>query len=87
MKKLFFAAIALVAFSGVSMANTIEIEELKEEQVVSTNCIWYALAAAIAEGNNGASPEEFGGNISFYFGLCACADATGSVPLMPVFVR
>ena len=28
MKKLFFTAIALVAFSGVSMANTIEVKEL-----------------------------------------------------------
>lgn len=33
MKKLFFSAVALVAFSGVSMANTIEVEQdFKEEK-------------------------------------------------------
>ncbi|HRG18977.1 MAG TPA: hypothetical protein PLP39_07785 [Flavobacterium lutivivi] len=34
MKKLFFSAIALVAFSGVSMANTIEVEDVD----VSVDC-------------------------------------------------
>lgn len=34
MKKLFFSAIALVAFSSVSMANTIEIEDLD----ISVDC-------------------------------------------------
>mgnify|MGYP003585516506 CR=1 FL=1 len=34
MKKLFFSAVALIAFSSVSMANTIEIEDLD----VSVDC-------------------------------------------------
>jgi hypothetical protein len=40
MKKLFFNAVFLVAFSGVSMANTIAIEEEKEvlETVVTPSC-------------------------------------------------
>ncbi len=47
MKKLFFSAVALIAFSSVSMANTIEIEEvnLKEERVVVNHC---ATVAAIS---------------------------------------
>lgn len=35
MKKLFFTAIALVAFSGISMANTVEFEE----QIIRVRCI------------------------------------------------
>lgn len=33
MKKLFFSAVALVAFSSVSMANTIAVEEVKDKLV------------------------------------------------------
>ncbi len=38
MKKLFFSAIALVAFSGVSMANTVEVEDSIETIVSDTPC-------------------------------------------------
>jgi hypothetical protein len=34
MKKLFFSAVALVAFSSVSMANNIEIKEIKLKKVL-----------------------------------------------------
>ncbi|MBF6641307.1 hypothetical protein IVB69_07430 [Flavobacterium sp. J49] len=38
MKKLFFSAVALVAFSSVSMANTVEKETESLKIVVSTVC-------------------------------------------------
>lgn len=59
MKKLFFTAIALVAFSGVSMANTITDEEIitendKDVQIVRNKCI--EIANALME----LHPEAWG---------------------------
>jgi hypothetical protein len=56
MKKLFFSAVALVAFSSVSMGNTIAVEESsynnkeKEEKVLLFNskCMQYAADKAEA---------------------------------------
>ena len=39
MKKLFFSAVALIAFSSVSMANTIEIEDLVEVEPKAKSCM------------------------------------------------
>ena len=54
MKKLFFTAIAFVAFSSLSMANTIEQDKVEEEAVVlRDNCTIVAQLAynlAISEG-------------------------------------
>ncbi len=38
MKKIFLTAIALVAFNGVSMANTIATEEETQKEVTETPC-------------------------------------------------
>ena len=55
MKKLFFTAIALVAFSGVSMANSVAVEEtvIVENVLLKDNCTTVAQLAynlAISEG-------------------------------------
>ncbi len=50
MKKMFFTAIALVAFSGVSMANTIADEKVMSELIIQnqSDCESYA-AAEVAD--------------------------------------
>lgn len=58
MKKLFFSAVALVAFSSVSMANTIAVEE--DKKMVETDCcVVYDLAynLAISEGASGSTAD------------------------------
>ena len=82
MKKLFFSAIALVAFSSVSMANTIEIEDIKEVAIVANNEITCAKKAIafldiLDHGNNLSSIDAF-----FYYRgyVDACMGATANPP-------
>jgi len=63
MKKLFFSAVALVAFSSVSMANTIEIENFS----MKNDC---AISAAII---TQAQEEEYH-NTKLEEGIDACWD-------------
>ena len=50
MKKLLFSAIALVAFSSVSMGNTVEVNQLNKQyfQPVEVNCDTVATEALLA---------------------------------------
>lgn len=50
MKKLFFTAILLVAFSGVSMAKTIENKELESDKRNCNAVFQNALGGALASG-------------------------------------
>ena len=72
MKKLMFTAIALVAFSGVSMANTIADEEVKKDNEVKKevviqmkadpcqNVCHLAYDLAISEGASHATADAYG---------------------------
>jgi hypothetical protein len=79
MKKLFFSAVALVAFSSFSMANTIEKgkekEKEKEKVTVNVDCVAVAIAALdAADPNNTWSSTRAN---SFYQGqLNACYKST-----------
>jgi hypothetical protein len=88
MKKLFFTAIALVAFSGVSMANTIEIENTDSLEKTLQNCFNYALAATVLEsGGTPMSQSEFNANYSFYYNACQYAKSVGAEILLPVVIK
>jgi hypothetical protein len=52
MKKLFFTAIALVAFSGISMASTVEVKVEKDMPVLNVDCVKVAIAALDAADPN-----------------------------------
>jgi len=61
MKKLFFSAVALVAFSSVSMANTIAIEEENQSNFlteVNWACVGVGFAASDAVIENGGTPQQ-----------------------------
>lgn len=65
MKKLFFSAVALVAFSSVSMANTIEIEVKKttcsdnsKKDIVDPDCHWYSFQVYNSARENGYSVSD-----------------------------
>jgi hypothetical protein len=61
MKKLFFTAIALVAFSGVSMGNTIADEEVvkeNEKEVVVLKKDYWGCAALAQQVYDGASSYD-----------------------------
>lgn len=65
MKKLFFSAVALVAFSSVSMANTIAVDEVKlvekEEKIQikpNSACHSISFSVYIASRNSGWSVEQ-----------------------------
>jgi hypothetical protein len=80
MKKLFFTAIALVAFSGVSMASTIDIEELKIQEekieVLETNCVAEKFKAYVtAKCIVGVSTEEADDFANAIFWACMIATA------------
>lgn len=74
MKKLFFSAVALVAFSSVSMGNTI-VDKEEEKVTVNVDCIAVAIAALdAADPNNTWSSTRAN---SFYQGqLNACYKST-----------
>jgi hypothetical protein len=59
MKKLFFTAIALVAFSVVSMAKTGDSKTVIELPLIEIDCIKVAIAALdAADPNNEMSPVQ-----------------------------
>lgn len=86
MKKMFFTAIALVAFSGASMANTIEekktIEPTKKEEVATKNVetktilldvcnrLWYSQVSFYQQ--NGATEEDAMELADNGFNQCLC---------------
>jgi hypothetical protein len=57
MKKMFFTAIAVVAFSGASIANTVEVKK----EVVMFNCVGAALDyyEAVMDQNGGGDDWGF----------------------------
>ena len=65
MKKLFFTAIALVAFSGISMASTTEVDVNGVNPCKST--FTWALSAALANGQDADSAWAFA---SFNYDMC-----------------
>jgi len=71
MKKLMFTAIAFVAFSSVSMANTIEVKEVSflENQAILGDCEDAQTAAFNECRSNGCSYWD-----SYYFGARAWGD-------------
>ena len=76
MKKFMFTVIAMIAFVGSSMANTIEIEELKSSTPI--DCMAVAAAALdVADANNTMTPIQAG---LFYQGQYdACIKSTKSL--------
>jgi hypothetical protein len=89
MKKLFFSAVALVAFSSVSMANTIAVEEDNVEVIASVNCRSYASSAVSIETAALGRPMtriEFASAYSEYFNFCTWSVSRGLTPLLPVVV-
>ena len=87
MKKVFFSAIALLAFSFAGMAN--EIEEKKVEvETLGVDCNRYARASIVAETYYYGSPlsqSEFNEAYSFYYNTCTEANRVGATLLMPAF--
>ena len=83
MKKMFFTAIALLAFSATSMANTIEIKEIvipaaegkelnseskKEIKVIKTDCNLVRFKAYNSARSDGWSHQDASGmSYSIYF--------------------
>lgn len=75
MKKLFFTAIVLVAFSGVSMASVVEVKVEKDVPVLNVDCVKVAIAALdAADPNNGMTQEQV--NEFFQGQLNACYKST-----------
>lgn len=79
MKKLFFTAIALIAFSGVSMANTISEEEVKtneqaktNEQVIRTNSLCEYVAQLQATNTYNQTGDANAANMSYILALTSC---------------
>ncbi|MCZ8089407.1 hypothetical protein [Flavobacterium sp.] len=74
MKKLFFSAVALVAFSSVSMANTIEIEETEVKNIIVVDpCFKTAIRMMdLIEANNGEITDiVFYNNVyQYYVWMC-----------------
>ena len=58
MKKLFFTAIALVAFSGISMASVVEVKVEKDVPVLKVDCVKVAIAAMDAADPNNVFTHE-----------------------------
>ena len=65
MKKLFFSAVALVAFSSVSMANTIDVEQEKttdndnsKKEIVDPDCNWYSFQVYNTARENGYTVSD-----------------------------
>jgi hypothetical protein len=65
MKKLFFTAIALVAFSGISMASTTEVDVYVENPCKST--FTSAFNQALASGQDADSAWAYA---SFNYNMC-----------------
>lgn len=73
MKNLFLTAIALVAFTGTSMANTIEDKKIDEKcnNVTTDSCIdWAIVQMENADPNNEATSEELHDCYHAYYDLC-----------------
>lgn len=96
MKKFMFTALALIAFSGISNANTIAVEDTVENEISNLvkvdgnifSCYIYAVEAAGYEPSSAPNPytggmEGYWDNVSYYMG--ACMDAEGTI-LMPVII-
>ena len=91
MKKLFFSAVALMAFNSISMANTIETEEEidLQKEVVAVNCSSYASSAVSIETAALGRPmtrAEFAATYSEYYNFCVYSVNNGMIPLLPVTV-
>ncbi len=69
MKKMFFTAIALVAFSGISMASE---EAKKEEKAKAKNCTSFAyhMTAAYEEIDGCMTSQEY--NQMYFYWLTYC---------------
>jgi len=75
MKKLFFSAVALIAFSSVSMANTMDLEDFKIEEkveILGVDCNQWAIDKINHyENMNGClTPTQYGFYFNSYFNEC-----------------
>lgn len=90
MKKVFFSAVALVAFSFAGMANEIEEIEISKSKIESeTNCNSYAMSSTIAESQYYGyvmTSVQFASSYSFYYNSCVSANNSGYTLLKPVFI-
>jgi hypothetical protein len=90
MKKVFFSAVALVAFSFAGMANEIEEIEISKSKIeTETNCNSYAMSSTIAESQYYGyvmTSVQFASSYSFYYNSCVSANNSGYTLLKPVFI-
>ena len=85
MKKLLFRVIALVAFSGVSVAKAIEIEEIKSEEDPSTkgvDCVQWAVDKVnTVENTQGClTPTQYTFYYNTYYNNCMRNKVLGIQP-------
>lgn len=93
-----FTALALVVFSGVSMANTVEEKKVEKSNIELKDevrkdggffeCYGYAVEAAALEPSSAPNPhtggmEGFWDNVLYYYS--ACIESEGTI-LLPVIV-
>ena len=75
MKKILFAAIVMVAFTGTSMAKTKEVKKVKKvEATYKRDCGSYAshVAAAIEDGLDGGCLSNAQYNYNYYSAYTFC---------------
>ena len=79
MKKIIFTAIAMIAFSSASMANTIADEEVENKKAVVTDCCSiYDLAYTLAI-REGASPANADTAANIAYNGCKASKAKKSI--------
>ena len=86
MKKLFFSAVALVAFSSVSIGNTINKEEKKLQHeitktkvVLNSNCNLLSFTVYIASRNSGLTVQQSTTNANSAYFQCMSAAIPKSI--------
>ena len=88
MKKVLFTAIALVAFSSASMANTI-VDDSENEVLRRQNCVEYVYHAVQLETQSqgqAMSYAQFQSAFNYYYSACTDANNSGATILDPVFI-
>jgi hypothetical protein len=85
MKKLFFSAAALIAFSSVSMANTIDVEKkiqdesTKTKVVLNSNCNLLSFTVYIASRDSGLTVQQSTANANSAYFQCMSAAVPKSI--------
>jgi hypothetical protein len=91
MKKVIFSAIAMIAFVGSSVANTVEVEKEKiAVEEIATDCKKYASAAVKIETLAAEQPmtqSQYAATYSSYYNFCVGANNSGAIPLLPVVIK